>query len=126
MQRLTGYLLIGIGIVHTVYGVLKGWERLVEIAQAGFFNAIEPHLPRRVLFWFLFAGFFMILLGHLCLWVERRLGQRVPAFVGWELVALSALGAILVPAPGFFFLLGIGIYIVAVARGGTPTGETVP
>jgi hypothetical protein len=57
--------------------------------------------------WFMTAGIFLILLGQLGFWVERRLGRALPAFLGWEvvlftLVAGSAVGDLLFPAVLFF------------------------
>jgi hypothetical protein len=101
--------------------VFEGRGLLVEIGRAGFFNVIEHHPSRASLFWFLFTGLMMILCGQLCFWIERQLGRTLPAFVGWELLILSVIGAVLMPISGIWLILAQAIYIIVVARRATVT-----
>ena len=115
MRTWTGPLLIAIGLLHTVFGVTHYRRELAETWHAGFFNALAPALARKLAFWFLFSGFLLIVLGHLCLWLEKGLGRPVPAFVGWELLVLSLVGAALMPVSGFWLVIAAAIYSIIVA-----------
>lgn len=119
MDGRSGLLLIGIGVLHTVFGVFQGSRIFSQLAQATFpteaGRQLVIGLARQYVFWFLFGGFMMLLLGHFLMWSERR-GRRVPSFVGWELIALSLIGIALMPASGFWLVLALGAYIIVVSR----------
>lgn len=91
---------------------------------AGFFNVLAGHSLRIAIVWFLFFGFLIFLLGHLCMWIERHLKRPVPAFLGWELLALSIIGVALMGG-GFWLLMAIGVYIIALARRAKAPGAIV-
>ena len=123
MRELSGLLLIAISVLHTVFGFVKGYGPLAEIVRAGFFNALAGHYPRIAVVWFLFFGFLIFVLGHVCMWIERHLNRPVPAFLGWELFALSVIGIALMGG-GFWFLMIIAAYIIASAqRAKTPVAR---
>jgi hypothetical protein len=116
MRRLSGPALVAIGVGHTVVGVTLGYSPLAEIARDGFFNAVEPHFSRMAVFWFLFSGLAVILLGQLVLWTERRLDRPVPAFIGWQLLALSIVTAVFIPVSGAYLVIILALYMIVVAR----------
>ena len=116
MPKISGHLLVAVGVVHNLVGVVFGFGYLAEIAHAGFFNAVEPHFPRQTVFWFLFTGLLFILIGQVCLWAERRLDRPLPAFVGWELLAFSVVGVVLIPVSGFWLVIALALYMIAAAR----------
>jgi hypothetical protein len=116
LKGFTGYLLIGIGTLHTLVGVLSCHRDIFAIARAGFVNAVEPEQHRIAVFWFLMSGFSLLILGHMCMWLERKLRRPVPAFVGWELLLLSAAGAVLLPISGFWLVLAVAVYVIVSGR----------
>ena len=116
MRGLSGTLMIGIGILNTVFGFVIGRQRLTEIVSDGFLNAVGNDLGRNSIFWFMFAGFAWFILGYFCLWFERQFRRPVPALVGWELLLFAALGIALMPVSGFWLILGVAVYMLVVAR----------
>ena len=115
MHNLSGALLVGIGALHTVFGASVYRRSLAGIWRAGFFNAVAAETSRKHAFWFIFSGLLLIVLGQLCFWVERSLGRPLPPFVGWELLALGLLGAMLMPVSGFWLVIAAAIYAIAAA-----------
>jgi hypothetical protein len=113
-------VLIGIGLVHSFVGFSSGRELLVEIAREGFWDTIrtgsEP-ISRPLLLWFLVAGFFLLMLGHLALWVERRAKQPLPSSFGIELLVFAVvLGVVNGGAlPAWLFAAG-AVYILLIAK----------
>ncbi len=120
MRGLSGLLLIAIGVLHTVVGILTGYSVRSQISRATFSTEASRQLVaalgNQFAFWFLFGGFLMLALGRLLTWIERRLGRPVPSFIGWELLALSAAGLLVMPVSGFWFVFAVAIYTIVMAR----------
>ena len=119
MRGMSGLLLIVIGVLHTVVGIFTGYSVLSQISRATFSTEASRQLVaalgRQFVFWFLFGGLLMLALGHLLTWIERRLGRPVPVFIGWELLALSLAGLVIMPVSGFWLVLGVAIYTIVMA-----------
>ncbi|MBI1749247.1 MAG: hypothetical protein HY234_07255 [Acidobacteria bacterium] len=120
MLRRSSTWLIAIGLLHSVLGIVwaAGSPALrAEFIRSGLLDAVNDHSPRATFyFWFLLAGFCMILLGQLGLWAERALQRPLPAFVGWELLVIALFGVVLDPDSGFWLLLALAIYILVTAQ----------
>jgi len=54
--------------------------------------------------WFMFTGFVFLLTGALVDHIEAREAGRLPGFVGYALLALGAVGAVLIPVSGIWLL----------------------
>jgi len=113
-------VLIGIGLVHSFVGVSAGRELLVQISREGFWNTIhsgsEP-ISRPLLLWFLAAGFFLIMLGHLALWVERHARQTLPSSLGVELLVFAVIVGVVSGGGLPAWLLASGaVYILLIAK----------
>lgn len=116
MPHISGYLLIATGMIHNTIGILFGHKHLAEIAQAGFFNAVSSDIYREAIFWFLFSGFLMLLIGQLFL----SMRTPIPAAVGWNLLILSIVGAVLMPVSGFWLIIPQAIYIIFSSKRAAP------
>jgi hypothetical protein len=122
MRGTAGKVLLLIGALHEAIGVAAGAGAIAmpgsaprnlfgEIAAAGVVGAIEGDRVRTVLFWYLFFGLALLMLGWaLDRWESR--GDVLPASVGWQLVVLALLGGLLVPASGFWLALAPGVWIL--------------
>ncbi len=122
MRGIAGTLLAVIGALHVVLGVAVAGALRQAVGSGQMVNPVESfvHSPVSLQFWFLMFGFPVLILGHLGAWVERRLERRLPAFVGWELLAVAALGVVLDPDSGFWLLLGLAVLILWRARSAAP------
>ena len=107
MKKINAKLLILIGIIHNLFGLAIGLPYLKEIAQAGFFNAVDPYPYRMAITWFLLFGFLFMILGQLALSLDY-----IPSSIAWSLLALSLVGVILMPVSGFWLVLALAIYII--------------
>jgi hypothetical protein len=61
-------------------------------------------MEKELVFWFLLWGVFTFLLGQLISWGQSQ-GKRLPAHIGWELVAINLIAASLMPKGGFWLVL---------------------
>ena len=122
MRRLCGPLLMATGGLHLLVGLFFYAGPLAAIARDGFYNAVTPNLvvpafDRDAAFWFMLFGVMLLILGALMRWVQGRLGT-LPAFLGWSLLALGAVGVVLMPLSGFWLVLPQAVLVLAVARRG--------
>jgi hypothetical protein len=126
LRGTSGLLLIGIGVLHTIFGVFQGHSLLSRISQTTFptdaGRQVVTALGKQFIFWFLFGGFLILVLGHLFTWIERRLKHPVPQFIGWELLVLSVGGLALMPLSGFWLVLAVAIYTIVGSRSRTTSG----
>ncbi len=106
MKAWIGKALIGIGVAHSIGGFAWFWPILGVLVDEGLFNTIvvNGNPEREAAFWFLFAGFALMFIGSL---VDRleRLDEGIPLFVGWGFAVLTVLGAMIMPASGFWLLI---------------------
>lgn len=114
MRGIAGALLAVIGALHLGLGLAVAGSLRSAVASGRIVNPVESfaNSPISLEFWFLMFGFPLLILGHLAAWVERRLDRSLPAFVGWELLALSALGVLLDPDSGFWLVLAVALVIL--------------
>lgn len=115
MGKLAARILIGIGVIHLLLFLWFGRRVLFAIASEGFWNTIDPIRDRQMIFWALMTGVFGLLFGQLALWIEAH-GKRLPAFVGWQLIALALVGGVLTPDSGGWLFLIPGVLILIGAR----------
>ena len=109
MLKLSGYLLIITSILHFIGGFVFFPAPLVEIAQAGWWNAVSPdpfnlNYEREAAFWFMMISPLLFILGMLCCWMQEQ-QIKIPAFVGWILLALTIIGVVILPVSGIWLLL---------------------
>jgi Family of unknown function (DUF6463) len=109
--RISGYLLLLTGFLHTLIGLVDGYPQLLEMARDGFINTATASFERQVIFWFLVCGIALFLAGLLALGYDRPL----PASFGWSLLLLSVIGALVLGLSGFYLLIPQAIYILVVA-----------
>ena len=106
LKRFSGIFLILTGALHTGIGVLLLGGPLRAIADEGFLNALQTgEWEQLTAFWFIMFGFLLVLLGALMHWVLRTLRTELPPFLGWGLLAICAVGVILLPVSGFWICI---------------------
>ncbi len=120
MLRVSGYLLLIISIIHILVGVWLFAEPLADIIRNGGFNAVAPnpfapYFDREDAFWFMMTSPLLFTLGQLCCWAHAQ-KITLPAFLGWNLLAISTVGVVLEPISGFWLLMLPAFLIVAAAR----------
>lgn len=120
MRRLCGPLLMATGVLDLLYVFVFHSRQLAAIAGDGFLGAVEPDVAfstfdRETAFWHLMFGLMALILGGLVHWAQAGTG-RLPAFLGWSLLALGAAGVILMPFSGFWVVLPQAVMMIVVAR----------
>ena len=123
-ERKAARLIMAIGVLHVLGAAWVGREPLARIFREGFFGEadsalgrIPSRIERELIFWSLLWGAFTFLLGQLVSSMERQ-GKRPPAYIGWELAAVSLTAALLAPKDGFWLMLLPAFMLVRSARKG--------
>ena len=117
----SGTLLVATGIIHNTVGLVMGWEVLFGLASDGFFNTVDTDQDNS-LFWFLFSGFMMMLLGQLMQDYIREQKQPVAAYLGYSLLLLAIVGCIMMPLSGFWLVLPQAFIIIQANRQSSSVG----
>lgn len=116
LYGISGWLLVGIGMVHNALGVVMGWPYLVEIVQAGVWNSIQPDgelmFARSTMLWFLLVGCFWWLLGGLMQAWLQTVPRSLPRWLGWGLMAAGLMVGILLPISGAWLFIPLGLLVV--------------
>jgi len=115
MNAWIGKSLVVIGIIHTLFGIGIGYTIFGQMAREGLFNTVVMQHDRNAAFWFMYAGFALLLLGFLLDWCERTLGQ-VPRFLGWSLLVLTVPSVVIMPQSGLWLLLVPSIGLILRSR----------
>ena len=119
LSKHSGNLLIATGIIHNLLGFVMGGPILARIIDAGFVNSINTEMDRNAIFWFLFGGFMMMILGKLMQDYLKENTRALPASLGFYLLALAIVGCIMMPVSGFWIVLPQAVLIIAAGRNKT-------
>ncbi len=121
-ERKAARLLMVVGVLHVLGGAWVGREPLLRIFREGFFGEADSGLgnvpaaaDKEMFFWFVLWGVYTFVLGQLLSWMEQR-GQRPPAYLGWELIAINLIAAALLPKGGFWLVLIPSYLIIRESR----------
>ena len=104
MKRWIGLAIMATAVLHTVVGLIFASQPLLNVLNAGVFNAVDPHFDRMAAVWFLLFGAMLFLLGLFVQWALQET-ETLPASVGWGFLITCIVGVILMPASGIW--LGI-------------------
>jgi len=107
-RRWKGPWLLAVAALHTAYALVVFAEPLREIVRRGVWASVrrDPVLGAAV--WFVLFGILFALLAWAVLQLERHGGPAAEATLrplGFGLLALALLGAVLMPPSGFWLVL---------------------
>ncbi len=91
----------GVGIAHTVFGLVGLRGTFADLVRDGLVNTVNGQPEREFAFWFVATGLFLVLFGAVIDWFERG-GYPLPGFLGWALGVLSVAGVLIMPASGWW------------------------
>lgn len=103
MRHWIGKFLIGVGVVHSTFGVLGLWDTFAVLIAEGIVNTVNGQADREFAFWFVDIGLFWILLGAVINHYEQQ-GYPLPRFLGGSLGVLALIGVIIMPISGFWLM----------------------
>jgi hypothetical protein len=112
MRNWIGKSVAIIGAIHTVFGLVMFRQVIGEIIGEGLVNTVNGQILREFAFWFIFFGFLAVIFGIFIDWCERQ-QIKLPAFLGWNLLALTVLLVTIMPISGgwLLFIPTTGIFL---------------
>jgi Family of unknown function (DUF6463) len=117
MNHFPGRALMATGIGHALLGLVLFREPLAAIVREGIANTIrDGQYDREAALWFLLFSPLCFLLGQLVNHAIEHRDRRLFALVGWNLIAIGGVGALIAPVSGFWILLAIAPLVFWVAR----------
>ena len=105
MTTLSGYVLIALGLGHTIVGFVKYRPVLVALFRDGYFNAAAGHTDRLLAFWFLMFSAMLLLLGQVTLYAARTNDIYLMRLLFWYVACIGALGATALPRSPFWIAI---------------------
>jgi len=117
MSRLVARLLMITGIGHALVGLVLFSGPLGAMVREGVVGTIRyGQFDRAAAFWFLLFSPICFLLGQMVAHAQDR-GDRWPLdVIGWNLLAMGVVGAIVMPISGFWVLIAIAPLVFNLAR----------
>ncbi|MFQ6608241.1 MAG: DUF6463 family protein [Fidelibacterota bacterium] len=117
MKRWIGRWFMVVAIGHTIFGifgfgVVHVADSLPGIISDGVINSIGEDPGRWGIFWFLFFGFLLFVLGLLIDWAEVNSKVALPSSLGWYLLVITILGTTMIPVSGFYLVLPPSVAII--------------
>lgn len=97
-----GRWLLGVAVLHTLFGLAIGTRAMSDIARRGVFNSVGEDPMVGVIVWFLLFGAIMALLGMAVTMLERAAHFRGARGLGVGTALLALVGVILMPVSGFW------------------------
>ncbi|MCN9243852.1 DUF6463 family protein [Streptomyces sp. RY43-2] len=125
MTRLIPRLVIGLATVHFAVALITS-STFGDVAREGFWNAVSGEPRREYEMWFFLAGFCLLALGTLSQRLVRDTG-RLPAQLGWYLLAIGVPLQILCPVSGAPALIVLGaLALIATRQDGARENRRTP
>ena len=99
-----GKWLFAVGVIHSLFGIFFMHTTLAVLWSEGLVNTVNGQPPREAVFWFLYTGILLLVVGVLINLVERE-RRAIPRFVVWSFVALTIVGVVVMPISGIWLLI---------------------
>lgn len=97
-----GRWLVGVAILHTLFGLAIGGQAMTDIARRGVFDSVGDDPVVGVVVWFLLFGAVMALLGMAVTMLEQAAYFKGARALGVGTALLTLAGVILMPVSGFW------------------------
>ncbi len=119
--RSIGPVLIATAVLHALVGVALFREPLAAILRDGYVNAVDPHVDRRLAFWFMIMSPICAGLGLITSHAVGLADARLLGILGWTMLLLGTVGALAMPVSGFWIFVVLSLPLL----GGSMRREVV-
>lgn len=112
MKYWIGRWLMGVSIIHTVFAFVVFGDVLSSIVQRGVFNTVGNDPMTGAVVWFVLFGVVFFICGLAVSALEQSPSSHIPKSLGWAMLALVALGVVLMPVSGFWLAIPPAVAIL--------------
>lgn len=113
MKTKLAWLLFALGIAHIGYAFARFGAPLLDGLSAGVIGQFGAPEIRRTAFWFTMFGPLLMLAGQVAVHAVSMDDLRLYRLVGLYLLAISAIGVLVIPLSPFLVAVAISALIVA-------------
>src|SRR6266540_3777868 len=114
MAVVAAWVLVALGVGHTVVGLVKFKKPLAEAMRAGFVGQFVGYPDRRTAFWFIVFGPLLVMAGHLAVHAADR---ELLKIIGFYLLTISAVGCLAQPTSPFWAGLVAALILIGAGYG---------
>lgn len=107
-----GHWLMAVAALHTLFALLVFKQPLLGLVQRGVFNTVGQDAMTAASVWFLLFGAALALLALAVTPLERSGDAQTLRRLGFGVLAMSALGIVLMPSSGFWLALPAGLALL--------------
>lgn len=111
------WMIFGLGVGHTLYGLIRFRTPLAAALSDGFFNQFKAHQGRVAAFWFLAFGPLLMLAGQLCLHAVAGGDLATVRLIACYLPGITTVGFIAFPKSPFLAALPVSALLLAQGYG---------
>jgi Family of unknown function (DUF6463) len=119
MAVVAGWILVALGVGHTVVGLVSFKKPLAEAIRAGFVGQFVGYPDRRTAFWFMIFGPLLVMAGHMAIHAAHATNRELLKIIGSYLLAISAVGCLAQPASPFWAGLVSALILIGAGYGWT-------
>ncbi|HJV61673.1 MAG TPA: DUF6463 family protein [Albitalea sp.] len=117
MLTIAAWLLVVLGLGHTLLGFFWFREPLLQAAGEGLVGRFQREPKRRLAFWFTIFGPLLMLAGHVAVHALQQGDMALLRLVGVYLLPLSIAGALALPRSPFWAAVVIAPLFLAAGTG---------
>ena len=102
MAIVVAWVLVALGVGHTVVGLVSFKKPLGEAIRAGFVGRFVGYPDRQTAFWFIVFGPLLVMAGHMAVHAANTADRGLLKIIGFYLLAISAVGSLAEPTSPFW------------------------
>ncbi len=103
MKNWRGHWLMTVAFIHTVFALVMFTDDYKSIFDNGVINSLASVQMHAAVWFFLFGQVFFIV-GLLVRHYELAMGNKIPLSISINLLLLTVIGVVLMPASGFWLI----------------------
>jgi len=117
MAVVAAWILVALGVGHTVSGLVRFKKPLEDAMRAGFVGQFVGYPDRRTAFWFVICGPLLVMGGHMAVHAANAADREFLKIIGFYLLAISAVGSLANPASPFWAALVSALILIGAGYG---------
>jgi hypothetical protein len=116
MPHVVAWLLIALGVAHTLFGLVRFKHPLLDAMSDGFIGQFKKTESRSAAFWFVIFGPLLAMGGHIALHAVAVGDGTLLTIIGVYVMVVSAIGTAAFPRSPFPLGLALSILVIVAGR----------
>jgi Family of unknown function (DUF6463) len=117
MTIVAAWIVVVLGVGHTVVGLVRFKKPLAEAVHAGFVGQFVGYPDRLSAFWFMIFGPLLVMVGHMAIHAAHAADRELLKIIGFYLLAITAAGSLAQPTSPFWVGLVSALILIGAGYG---------